>query len=345
MKRISWRGAAIAGAVLVLSACLSNRASGQNLFAWVPSARAWGMGLIGAGDPTDPQNILFNPAIIASAEGEFVTTYYQKLDADMSRYSIGGGWTGRTSSLFGEVIRFGGAFRYDVFDLGDICVIERLPFTLPCPTKRLKEKIYDVTAGVEVTANRRLSAGAGFSVKPWRSELDGEARETGTIFDAGLLVRTVILDLEDTKLSASVGAGFLNLGGNEHTPSDLHRYGLGIHYEGATSRYFHERLGVDVPICSITVDYELTHEPEEAAFEHHRAWGAGAEVAFWRILFLRTGFFKSASSVRRDGAFGLGLGWTFKQGWARFDFASAPDAFTGREQDTFIYGLVGGFAF
>jgi hypothetical protein len=338
-------------ALIVLSLCAPTGASGQYLLTWSPSVRSWGMGTIGAADDGDLANVFFNPAVISSADGAFFTSGYWKMDIYDSKYpllyNIGAGWAGRTTLRSGRIVRFGGGIRYNVFDLGQVMYCEDI-FSYPsCPLVRSKETSFSLTAGAGLAFNRRVHAAAGLSIKPWNFSLGGRTQYKKTAYDLGLMIEATMLDEEGAKLSTTIGASFLNLGGDFETGEGhtsplprTYRYGLGMLYEGPTSGYFRDRFGVALPICSARIDYELTQDRTETRFERRRAWGVGAEVSILRILFLRTGFFKDDYSNARDGALGFGLGWTFRRGWCRFDFSSYPIGVDNR--DRFLYGLSGG---
>ena len=327
----------------------AQRASAQYVLTYGQSVRSWGMGTIGAADDSDPANLFFNPAIIASSEGAFFTSGYWTHFASNDRYpllyNVGAGLVGRRTLPAGRVVRFGGGIGYNKMDYGEVHYCRDLG-TLPCPLARPKEASYSITGGAEVTFNSPLSAAVGLSVKPWRYNSGEGTVYEQTAYDGGLLLKATILDGEDAKLSTSIGAGFLNLGGkisangHEYEQPKTFRYGLGLRYEGPTSGYFHDRFDVDLPICSVCVNYELIQDRTETKWERDRAWGVGTEVSILRILFLRTGFYKDDHGIERDGMLGFGLGWTFKRGWCRFDLASYPNYWEDR--DKFLYGLSAG---
>ena len=351
MKRVFVAFLVVAATTSMFTAGSPQDGSAQTVLEYGQSVRSWGMGAVGAADDNDPANVFFNPAIIASNTGAFFTSRYGctfDFDSGYPRiYQVGAGLVARKTLSEGRAIKYGGGVSYAMIDWGDIHYCSG-PDWWDCPIVRPKESTVVTTVGAEVEFNSPLSLGAGVSVKPWRYR-SGEGTEyDATAIDWGLLLKARIIDEEGARLSASLGTGFLNLGGkygpeaHEADQPRTFRYGLGMSYEGATSEYFHNRFGVDVPVLSAVVDYELTQDRRDYSYERGRAWGVGAEVSVLRILFLRTGFFKDEYDSQRDGMLGFGLGWSFKRGWCRFDLASYPSYW--RDQDSFLYGLSAGLA-
>jgi len=342
---------AVASAIATVLAAVPNDASAQDVLEYCQSVRSWGMGTIGAADDSDPANAFFNPAIIASNPGAFLTSRYGctfSLDSGYPRiYQVGAGLVARKTLSEGRAIKYGGGVSYATIDWGDIHYCSG-PDWWDCPLVRPKESTVVTTLGAEVEFNSPISLGAGVSIKPWRYRSGEGTDYSATAIDWGLLLKACIIDEENAKLSANLGTGFLNLGdkygpeGHEADQPRTFRYGLGMRYEGATSECFHNRFGVDVPVFSAVIDYELAQDRRDYSYERGRAWGVGAELSVLRVLYLRTGFFKDEYGTERDGMLGFGLGWTFKRGWCRFDLASYPDYW--RDQDIFLYGLSAGLA-
>lgn len=326
MKRSSSRAVAALGLLIASVVFSPERALGQFILTRSPSIRSWGMGQLGAADDIDPANAFFNPAIISLAQGAFVTGGYEKFPAflDLRIYNVGAGGAMEISSREGVRWRLGGGVRYNVVDYGeyDARDINNVDLGVVHP----KENYSSLTLGAGATFNEMYYFGAGVSVKPWRFDWGTEGIFTKTAVDLGLIFKADIIKNEGMKLSSSAGIGFLNLGGAIEKNVDLPkviRYGLGLHFEGPTSRRFEERFGVAVPTCSFTADYELSDDHTRDTFGKATQWGAGTEIGIMQILFLRNGFYRNEYG-QRLASFGLGLGLTLKRGWGRIDWASLP---------------------
>jgi hypothetical protein len=321
------------------------RAASSTVFDVSPSVRSWSLGLAGVADDRDPANTYFNPAVISTSQGAFATSAWSKLYTfiadDISTYSVGAGYSFPGASAAGVEFRYGAGIRYNVIDWNEFEARDQYNNYLGIFHPR--ESSLSLTAGVGGTFRETFHGSAGFSIKPWWYD-DGHLKESKTAWDMGLMFKTDVMIAGEMKLSPSVGVSFLNMGDELFFRNN--RYGIGAHLEGPRSRYFRERLGVEVPSFEVTALYDIIANRSSPHYEGEDTRGFGGELGVAQVLFLRIGNYGTLgerTSHFSNSTYGVGLGLTLTRGWGRFDYASVPQGTFSERVNKF--GLSFGLSF
>jgi hypothetical protein len=318
--------AVVAGAALLSLPLLTPRgASAAGFLTVSPAIRAQGMGSIGTADSADPANAFFNPAIIASANGAFLSAAYTSfsydygLDSQTDTYIYSIGLGAGFSRDIGDNLTgsFGFGLGYD---------------GLRSQQSSLYSTPYDddetyaaLTLGGGLLIGEAFYAGVGAALKPWRESVGlPPGRETSkTAYDIGAIARMRVVETDRTSLTCGLGASALNLGGSIGPGRVLpktYRYGAELHFEEGKSEYCSEHFCVEVPLIAASLAYDYIDARFDSLTGYGKGWGLGAEVAFFRIIFLRAGYDRFGEGQDYP-SFGVGIGFGYQAFRVRIDFA------------------------
>jgi hypothetical protein len=351
MKRLAGI-ALVASAVSLTFAIGSPRcAFGIGFLTYSPAMRSQGMGSVGVADDTDPANAFFNPAVIASARGAFLTFGYNSFsggwgDEGLDNYAYNVGAGGSFVRPLGEdwKYRIGAGLRYNSYKVE----FQSMPMHhSDMHLYRDSESYTSFTLGAGCALRNVFYGSLGLALKPWREEYGTEPYTTysKTPYDFGLFARLRLAGTNEMTLSSSAGVSFLNLGGvihDNHALPETYRYGLGLHLLGIHSEYFRERFGADVPVIDVSVDYDFIDDRTQNGSGHGDTWALGTEIGLYQIFFVRTGY-NHVSEYYDYTSFGLGLGFTTKKFWGRFDVALVGQGYGDSYNEK--YGLSLGFIY
>ncbi len=326
------------------------RASGVLILG--PSTRAYGMGLSGTADVSDPSNAFYNPANISFINGAYLTGFYSKLVPDLADdvYTGNLAVAGGTRFRLGESyeLGLGGCLRYQKLDYGEWG-------TFSGGTASSSEYVISFSLAGGIKINKIFNLGIGLSVKPVKLDLapawstpDGESRESdGTASDFGILLGAELPIGEEFTFSGNIGLSYLNMGsdfefqnwfGTISMPSAT-RYGIGIRLESQPLTG-NEKFG---PLFTLAFNVDKLDHTSEADKGKSDESSYGAEIGFLRMLFLRIGRWKYESGNIDDKTFGVGLGVELESFLIRLDWARVPQA--SNLDNVNKFGLITGISF
>lgn len=345
----------IVAAVMVYSGSGAAQTAVSSLQTLCPSARAWGMGLTGTADGSDPANAWFNPAAISFLDYYAITSGKSQLVPDLASdvWTFNSGLAGRLFSTTRGDLKFNlaGAAKFEYLDYGEWEVAGQSGEDLG--TASSSEKIFDITAAFGITLREMFHFGIGFSVKPlfldlapaWATIEQLEQKGSFVSYDAGLMLKADFLKDKGFLLSPSVGMSFINLGkGVKFDNQDQTlpfwkkmRYGFGLRFESGSFRQSEAYFGTEIPLVTVTAAYDilvdrivqndLMVEPANTKIDDVNSFGT--EISLLQVLFLRFGHNDSEYLFGDGGAtmWGLGAGYSWNGFAARFDYADVPTAY------------------
>lgn len=318
--------AARAGAVVSTAAPLLTNST---------DARSVSMGDVGVADNSDPSTIFFNPANVVAAPRLYVLGSEQRFESDFfSRNDL---WIRRARAGFSwardpKSWKFGADVTYSRLNYGTSTVIDAIGQVVRTPNSY--EEAMAIALGLAFSpGNYNIRFGAG--AKEWKAHLapaevtqDNIAVEADAFtFDAGVAV-THNGRFGAWNVTPSIGVAMMDIGQDVDfgvgSPDPLPtrvNFGGSLRLESSPEKI----LGASVPMVSVACELDGV-SPLHDDFE----WGAGDEIAFAQMLFLRSGvhgYSSSGNGPSTNATWGAGIGIPAGPLRARFDYGRLTNGY------------------
>jgi hypothetical protein len=318
--------AAAAGAVVSTAAPLL----GESV-----DARTISMGDVGVADNSDPSTIFFNPANVVAGPRLYVLGSQQRFEGDF--FNADDIWVRRARAGFSwardpKSWKFGGDVTYSRFDFGNVVATNTAGNVLV--NSHSYEEAMAIALGLAFSpGSYNIRFGAG--VKEWRAHYpSAEVTQTNTsfeanafTFDAGAAIThngrfgawNVTPSLGVAMMDAGQDVDF-GLGSPDPLPTRFN-YGASVRLESSPAKI----LNSPVPMVSVVCVLDGV-SPLHGDFE----WGAGDEIAFAQMLFLRSGvhsYSPNGSGTSTNATWGAGIGIPAGPLRARFDYGRLTNGY------------------
>lgn len=309
--------------------------------------RIYGMGLAGAADDLDPNNVFLNPAVVASVRGIALSGNYQPdvIGEGDEYYNVnfllagGHDWNVGSAGLLG----LGVGATYSRIDFGDFLVSN--PEGVLLGEYSWADWLLGFEAGLQYVHNDRVGFDVGFAVKSWKSDFNSSVEDPdldnfdadATLYDFGGLVWMPFVSESGYVFKPMAGFSTTNFGGelnySDQTgdPPKQSRIGLGLRVDSPASAAAAAGTELSSARWRLVLDLDYHNRDDQNGRERGDAYNVGTEFSISDIVFFRMGY---RSVMRKDVypgdertkqmTVGLGAGYDSGRYGFRVDYAYAP---------------------